>query len=368
MANNTTLNSGTGGDVIATDDVAGVKYQRVKLVDGAEDGTAAIGGDATNGLDVDVTRVSGTVTIAGAVTNAGTFAVQESGAALTALQLIDDAVYTDGTGTPSKAIGIAGTDGTNPQIIKTDAAGELQVDVLTMPTVTLGAGAATIGSLAANQSVNTAQINGVAVTMGNGISGTGVQRVTLASDSTGQVTLAAGSATIGALTANQSVNNAQIGGVSISAGNGVSGTGVQRVTIASDSTGQVALAAGSATVGNVGLATRTSGGLTTFHLVSAATTNATVVKASAGHLYGYYIYNNNAAMRKVAFHNSASTPTAGASIFFTINVPPNSAANVDFAMGIAFSAGIAITMVTDNTDAGATAVAAGDLTCNLFFA
>lgn len=66
-------------------------------------------------------------------------------------------------------------------------------------------------SLAANQSVNTAQINGVAPTMGNGVSGTGVQRVTIASDSTGQVALATGSATIGALTANQSVNVNQIG-------------------------------------------------------------------------------------------------------------------------------------------------------------
>ena len=30
MADNTTLDSGTGGDVIATDDILGVKYQRVK--------------------------------------------------------------------------------------------------------------------------------------------------------------------------------------------------------------------------------------------------------------------------------------------------------------------------------------------------
>lgn len=40
MADNTTLNAGTGGDVIATDDIAGVKYQRVKLSLGA-DGAAA---------------------------------------------------------------------------------------------------------------------------------------------------------------------------------------------------------------------------------------------------------------------------------------------------------------------------------------
>jgi hypothetical protein len=41
MADNTTLNAGAGGDVIASDDISGVKYQRVKLtlgVDGVNDG------------------------------------------------------------------------------------------------------------------------------------------------------------------------------------------------------------------------------------------------------------------------------------------------------------------------------------------
>ena len=31
MADNTTLNPGSGGDTIATDDIAGVKHQRIKL-------------------------------------------------------------------------------------------------------------------------------------------------------------------------------------------------------------------------------------------------------------------------------------------------------------------------------------------------
>lgn len=34
MADNTTLNAGSGGDVIASDDIAGVKFQRIKLVHG----------------------------------------------------------------------------------------------------------------------------------------------------------------------------------------------------------------------------------------------------------------------------------------------------------------------------------------------
>jgi hypothetical protein len=36
MADNTELNPGSGGDIAATDDIAGVKYQRVKLTLGAD--------------------------------------------------------------------------------------------------------------------------------------------------------------------------------------------------------------------------------------------------------------------------------------------------------------------------------------------
>jgi hypothetical protein len=111
----------------------------------------------------------------------------------------------------------------------------------------------------------------------------------------------------------------------------------------------------------------TTEGLAISHLVSAATTNATSVKASAGKLYGWYIYNSNAAARKVAFHNTAGTPTAGASVSFAIVIPPSSAANVEFTNGIAFATGIAFTTVTDLTDAGTTAVAASDLIINIFY-
>jgi hypothetical protein len=48
----------------------------------------------------------------------------------------------------------------------------------------LPAGSNVIGGLTANQSVNVAQINGVTPLMGNGVTGTGSQRVTIASDNT----------------------------------------------------------------------------------------------------------------------------------------------------------------------------------------
>lgn len=46
MADNTILNIGSGGDTIATDDIGGVKYQRVKLIQGADgvnDGDISLG-------------------------------------------------------------------------------------------------------------------------------------------------------------------------------------------------------------------------------------------------------------------------------------------------------------------------------------
>ena len=39
MVDNVTLNTGSGGETLATDDVGGVQYQRVKLVDGTADST-----------------------------------------------------------------------------------------------------------------------------------------------------------------------------------------------------------------------------------------------------------------------------------------------------------------------------------------
>ena len=57
MADNTVLNAGAGGDTIATDDVAGVKYQQVKLVDGTLDSAVPIPGGA-NGLRVDPSNVT----------------------------------------------------------------------------------------------------------------------------------------------------------------------------------------------------------------------------------------------------------------------------------------------------------------------
>jgi len=78
-------------------------------------------------MDADTSNISTKIdTIAGDTTS-----IQ------TAVELLDDTVATDGSATPTKGILIAGQDGTNAQTVKTDSDGNLQIDVLTMPTTTV---------------------------------------------------------------------------------------------------------------------------------------------------------------------------------------------------------------------------------------
>jgi hypothetical protein len=165
-----------------------------------------------------------------AVTNAGTFVTQENGASLTSIQLLDDVVtaqataigttktslvgvstttaaptYTTGTINPlnSNTAGALRTDGsgvTQPvsgTVTANAGTGTMAVSIATAPVLVAGSaiigkvgidqttpGTTNLVALAANQSVNVAQMNGVTTTMGNGVSGTGVQRVAIASDNT----------------------------------------------------------------------------------------------------------------------------------------------------------------------------------------
>lgn len=129
------------------------------------------------------------------------------------------------------------------------------------------------------------------------------------------------------------------------------------------------LAAGTALVGDVGAQYRANatGAASIKHIVSAASTNATIVKSAAGRLLGWKIANTNAAWRYVKLHNIATAPTAGTGVVMTIAVPPNGVVQQTIEGGLAFSTGIGATMVTGAADSDATAVAANDLICDLFY-
>lgn len=118
----------------------------------------------------------------------------------------------------------------------------------------------------------------------------------------------------------------------------------------------------------VGLEPRTSGGLEKTRLLSAASTNATKVKETAGQVYGWYLFNAGTATRYLKLYNKAAAPTVGTDTpFLTIPVPAGGAANVEFTQGLAFGTGIAFALTKGMADANAEAVAAEEFVVNLFW-
>jgi hypothetical protein len=115
--------------------------------------------------------------------------------------------------------------------------------------------------------------------------------------------------------------------------------------------------------------TTTSGGATAFRLLSAASTNATSLKASAGKLMSLYACNLNAAVRYVKFYNKASAPTVGTDTpILTYPIPASTTgAGVVLHLasdGIAFSTGIAYATTTGVGDSDTGAVAANEVILN----
>lgn len=111
---------------------------------------------------VPVTDNSGSLT----VDNAGTFAVQVDGSALTSLQLIDDAITTTGSAVTAKGFLATGTDGTNARGIKTDTGGELQIDILSIAAGNNNIGDVDIASIAAGNN-NIGDVDVASIAAGN---------------------------------------------------------------------------------------------------------------------------------------------------------------------------------------------------------
>lgn len=112
----------------------------------------------------------------------------------------------------------------------------------------------------------------------------------------------------------------------------------------------------------------TSGGSTLFHVISAATNNATSLKSSAGMLYGGSISNTNASPRYVKFYNKATAPapaTDNALILWTLQVPGNSTVPVAVPEGGVFGTGIGFAAVANMADTDNTSIGAGDLSIDL---
>lgn len=333
MADNVTANAGSGGAVFATDDVAGVHYPLVKLAYGALDTATLVTGAA--GLPVD-TELPAAAALGDADANPTTVQV---GACL---QLWNTATSQwqrlttgagDASGSGQKIPGVQfAFNGTNFDRLRTVGVGDGFA----------GTGVLAVGGMIFN-GTNYDRLRGDAAN-GLDVDVTRLPALPAGTNNIGDVDVL----TLPALPAG--TNN--IGDV--------------------DVLSLPALPAGSNTIGAVALKPTTSGGTTPHKKISAASTNATSLKASAGQLYSIAAFNLNAAARFLKIYDKASAPTVGTDTpVLTFLLPGNTAGagfTTDFAAGIAFANGIAYALTTGIADTDTGAVAANEIVINLAYA
>jgi hypothetical protein len=146
-----------------------------------------------------------------------------------------DSEASDGGSLPSAIMVVGGYDGSAVQVIKTDSDGNLQVDLLSSTTVTvtgtvtLGAGTAAFGKLSANSGVDIGDVDV-----------TSLPALPAGTNSIGTVILGAGTAAFGKLSANSGVD---IGDVDV--------TSLPSIPAGTNSIGTVILGAGTAAIGKL---------------------------------------------------------------------------------------------------------------------
>jgi len=116
-------------------------------------------------------------------------------------------------------------------------------------------------------------------------------------------------------------------------------------------------------ISSIGPVTIADGPIETIHkVITSATTNEAVIKASAGRLRTFSLVNGTTTVRFVHLYNQSTSPTVGTDVpFVTVTIPPNAESGfrppqggLIFSDGIAFS----MTMGAADTDATPDAVAA----------
>ena len=115
----------------------------------------------------------------------------------------------------------------------------------------------------------------------------------------------------------------------------------------------------------------TSGGASISRVISAASTNATTIKGSAGQVYGVLCFNTNAAARYLKLYNKATSPTVGTDTpVITITIPGGTTGggvSFELPQGIAFATGIASAITTGAADADTGAVASAEIIAHVFY-
>lgn len=312
------------------------------------------------GLNVDASgnitaNINGTVTVGShAVTNAGTFAVQVDGAALTALQLIDDPVVTLGTTTYTEAatkgmvIGAVRRDADTSLVDATNEAAPLQVDSRGCLKVEVFSGETLPISLASAPSTPVTNVGTFAVQVDGA-----------------------------ALTALQLIDNPVIvdDAAFTPATSSVSMAGYQADETATDSVDEGDAGAARMTLDRKVIVTpqpHTGGGCSIFRSLDLDETEEDI-KTSAGQIYGVWVTNLATSTRFIKFYNAtaANVIVGSTTPVITIGIPGNATDDIaglfSSTMGIAFDTAISAAATTGIADADTGAPGANEVLINVFY-
>lgn len=250
----------------------------------------------------------------------------------------------------------------------------LNVDASGFIGVTDGGGSLTVD--ATNLSTNVAQMNGTAVTMGNGASGTGVQRVTIANDSTGVLATVSTVTTVGTLTNITNWGNIVDDAAFTPATTRVLMAGFEADETATDSVDEGDGGAARMTLDRKQIVTNyvhaAAGGATPYKNLDVDETEDDI-KTSAGKLYWLHVMNLNASSNRFlkVYNNVAATVVVGTTTpDLTFPIPPNTAGfTINFgSQGLQFSTGICIAATTGIADNDTGAPGANEVVVNAGYA
>ena len=291
MADNVTLNAGTGGAVIATDDDTTAHHQYVKM---------EWGGDGT------FTKVS---------TGAGAVSIQDGG----------NSVTVDNGGTFAVQAAQSGTWTVQPGNTANTTAWKVDGSAVTQPV----SGTVSVTGVATSAKQDTAQtaldaIKTAVEILDNTVAGTELQVDVLTMPTTAV---------------------SQSGTWTVQPGNTANTT--PWLTTPTPAT---------------------SGGLIVYRSIDLDESEEEV-KATAGQLFGWYLYNAAASMRYLKFYNAtaANTTVGTTAPVLTIPVAAGAAANVEFSNGIAFGTAISAAVTTGLADNDTGAPAANDFIINILY-
>lgn len=381
MADNVTLNAGSGGATIATDDDGTAQHQYVKVEFGG-DGTFT---KVTSSVGLPVGDAGGSLT----VDNAGTFSVQESGGALTALQLIDDTVYVDDadwTDSTSKHMLVGGLYQSTPQTVTDGDVGPFNMTasgamhVAVQNTVTVGShnvtNAGTFAVQAAQSGTWTVDLGATDNAVLDAIAASLAGTLTVGSHAVTNAGTFAVQVDGSALTALQLIDDPVFAddAAFTPATSKVHVIGAMADETSPDSVDEGDVGAPRMTLDRQ---LRTTLGATSVGTNMSVARNIDVdeteddIKTSAGNLYGYYFANLHAtSWRYLKLYNAtaANTTVGTTTPLMTIPLPPNSAGHISFPVPIAFSTALCVAATTAVADNDTGAPGANEVVFNAFYA